>query len=374
MIVSDDAKEILRLLSGSNNVIVQGAPGTGKTHLVNEIREAFVLVPPLPYEKSGRVPFPKSNNDMPSDIADWLPSPDRNNRRVFQTVFHQGTKHRDFVSGVVPVADGGSLKFRVHRGALLAATEHALLGDGAALLVIEEINRGPAVAAFGGSIVSIESDKRLDSNGKILSTSSSFEALDVEGNSVQVYLPKHLYLLATMNQADTSVEALDVAFLRRWDNFRIDPSSEVLKKYYSIDPTKDKTGIPALAEDVIHAAIGAWSDVNTRIAIGRGPEFQIGHGILMNDQLISASSAIEATVLVIPMWERIRTHVEEVFFGDVSAVAEVLNVGSHNPRHPYQVIESEFAGGSRMRLVLQKTTTSNLFQILKAVSESVASD
>jgi 5-methylcytosine-specific restriction protein B len=74
------------------------------------------------------------------------------------------------------------------------------------------------------------------------------------------------------------------------------------------------------------------------------------------------------------MWERIRTHVEEVFFGDVSAVAEVLNVGSHNPKHPYQVIENEFAGGSRMRLVLQKTTASNLFQILRAVSVRVASD
>jgi 5-methylcytosine-specific restriction protein B len=374
MIVSDDAKEILRLLSGSNNVLVQGAPGTGKTHLVNEVRGAFVLVPPLPYDKAGRVPFPKASDDVPSDIADWLPSPDRNNRRVFQTVFHQGTKHRDFVSGVVPVADGGSLKFRVHRGALLAATEHALLGDGAALLVIEEINRGPAVAAFGGSIVSIESDKRLDSNGKILSTSSSFEALDVEGNSMQVYLPKHLYLLATMNQADTSVEALDVAFLRRWDNVRIDPSSEVLNRFYSIDPARDISSIPALAEDVIHAAICAWSDVNTRIALGRGPEFQIGHGILMSNRLVSASSAIEASALVVPMWERIRTHVEEVFFGDVSAVAEVLNVGSHNPKHPYQVIENEFAGGSRMRLVLQKTTASNLFQILRAVSVRVASD
>ena len=42
----------------------------------------------------------------------------------------------------------------------MSAAEYALQPDSAALVVIDEINRGPAVQVFGSAIVGIERSKR----------------------------------------------------------------------------------------------------------------------------------------------------------------------------------------------------------------------
>jgi 5-methylcytosine-specific restriction protein B len=367
MKVSSDAKQVLKLLATNHNVLVQGAPGTGKTHLSSAVREAFLIVPPLPYDPLGQVPFPKSDPNLPEDLADWLPSPGRRNRSVFTTVFHQGTKHRDFISGIVPIADGGTLRFRVHRGVLMRAIDHALSEDGVSLLLIEEINRGPAVAAFGGSLVALESDKRLSPDDTTLPSSVSFEALDENGDLKQVYLPANLYFLATMNQSDTSVEALDVAFLRRWAHFRIEPSAEVLESYFKLNYIQSSDPALTLTISLYDLAVKAWKVMNSRVSIGRGPEFQMGHGLLMHNFRQPPTDPVAAIAFLLPLWERMRAHIDEVFFGDVSGISGVLNIGPHNPKHPYQLVECEFAGGSRLQLVLQPTTEVNLPEILRYV-------
>lgn len=368
MKISKEAKQVLKLLATSHNVLIQGAPGTGKTHLSAGVREAFLIVPPLPYDPQGQVPFPKIDPNLPDDLDDWLPSPSRRNRSVFATVFHQGTKHRDFISGIVPIADGGTLRFRVHRGVLLNAIDHALLEDGASLVLVEEINRGPAVAIFGGVIVALESDKRLDPDGNVLPSSIAFEALDDDGNVSQLHLPSHLYFLATMNQSDTSVEALDVAFLRRWSHFRIDPSADVLRSYFKIDETGPTSPELSGANTLYDIVIRAWQAMNSQISVGRGPEFQMGHGLLMHSFRQPPTELVSAIEFLLPLWERLRAHVDEVFFGDVSGIAGVLGIGPHNPKHPYQLVDCEFAGGSRLQLVLQPTTSDNLTKILRAVA------
>lgn len=367
MTLSSDAREVLKLLKRSNNVLVQGAPGTGKTHLAAQVCSAFLSQGAIPYNATGSVPFPHSGIDL-DDIADWLPSPERVNRRVFSTVFHQGTKLRDFVSGIVPVADGGTLRFRVQRGVLIEAIEHSLQPDSTALVLVEEINRGPAVSIFGGSIVAIEGDKRLGVNGEVLVTTASFDSLDAEGHQEAVRIPKHLYLLATMNQADTSVEPLDIAFLRRWEHFRLEPSSDLLYSFFGIKPNSPVSDSPTTAKDLFHVAILAWKAVNERISVGRGPEFQIGHGVLMPLSAVGNSGPLEAANLLVPFWERVRSHVEEIFFGDVGAVADVLNIRSNQAGHPFKLLEKDFAGGSRLQIVAQPTTRENVFQILRSVA------
>jgi len=367
MTPSSEAKEVLKLLKRSNNVLVQGAPGTGKTHLAAQVCSAFLSQVALPYNATGSVPFPHTGSDL-EDIAEWLPSPERANRRVFSTVFHQGTKLRDFVSGIVPVADGGTLRFRVQRGVLLEAIEHSLQPDSTALVLIEEINRGPAVSIFGGSIVAIESDKRLGINGEPLATTASFESLGPDGHQVVVRIPKHLYLLATMNQADTSVEPLDIAFLRRWEHFRLEPSSDLLYSFFGLEPGSPVTDATATAKDLFHVAILAWNAVNERISVGRGPEFQIGHGVLMQPEFVGKGGPLEAASILVSFWERMRAHVEEIFFGDVGAVADVLNMRSNHAGHPYKLLEKDFAGGSRLQIVTQPTTRENVIQILRSVA------
>jgi 5-methylcytosine-specific restriction protein B len=358
------------MLRERHNVLITGAPGTGKTRLTNQVREAFQMTPPLPYDKNGPIPFPKDPSGGSDDIAEWLPSPDRRDRRVFSTVFHQGTKHRDFVCGLAPVPGGKSLTFKVQRGTLLEAAKHAQTPDGASLLVVEEVNRGPAVAAFGGSIVAFEGDKRLSPNNEILPTTTFFEVLDDHGNPISYALPHPLYLIATMNQADTSVESLDVAFLRRWARYRLTPSSSVLLNFFGLDGTETQPEVATEGKQVYAAAVAAWQAVNDRISIGRDPEFQIGHGVLMTTPA-PPSDPIAAAACILQGWESLRSHIEEVFFGDVLAIAEVLNIGPHNPSHAARLVDHEFAGGVKSELVVPPITIHNLYALLKAIAGPV---
>jgi len=141
-------------------------------------------------------------------------------------------------------------------------------------------------------------------------------------------LPDDLYILAAMNQADASVEPLDVAFLRRWEPYVLDPSSEVLRTHFGISGSNAVSGaLPAVAAEakqVFEASVRAWEKVNRQIRLGRGPEFQIGHGVLMNDT--SAEKTTDAALQVSAnSWAKVIAHVQEVFFGDLRGIAATLN-------------------------------------------------
>ncbi len=363
---------VLDLLKDRHNVLVSGPPGTGKSRLLNEVAEAFVAstatgpvhIPGAP------VSIPK-NPPIASKLQGVQPSPDRASRKVFRTVFHQNSKHRDFVSGLVPVvgsqASGGGTTFRIVAGVLYRASEHARLADGASLLIIDEINRGPAVQVFGGSIVAIESDKRLARDGARRSETQFFEVNSPSGDLVEYALPHHLYILAAMNQADTSVEPLDVAFLRRWAPFRLDPSEAALRLFFKLQPAggAQLPESPSSAGEVYEAAVRAWRAVNARIRLGRGPEFQVGHGVLMT-RGAPAPTVEEALRDVAESWQVVRAHVDEVFFGDIRGVAAVLNVGDG---HPYSLKDSTFADEPRLELIGPESMVgASMFTLLRAVA------
>jgi 5-methylcytosine-specific restriction protein B len=319
------------------------------------------------------VPIPR-NPPISVEAKEFLPSPERDDRKVFRTVFHQNLKYRDFVTGLVPSIGsdtGSSTKFRIVSGTLFRASEHARGENGAALLIIDEINRGPAVQIFGGSIVAIESDKRLASDNSERLDTQSFELIEPQtGDMVEYSLPHHLYILAAMNQADTSVEPLDVAFLRRWTPFRLDPDPSTLRTFYELPPEaiQPLPSHPTVPAEVYEAAVQAWSAVNARIRVGRGPEFQIGHGVMMACAPTQSDlqSALQHTAHA---WSLVRAHVDEVFFGDVRGVAYVLNVGA-KAEHPYILEDTTFADEPRLELRgPDKINTENVYEVLRAVSD-----
>lgn len=373
---SDNALAILGMLRDRHNVVISGPPGTGKSRLLNEVARAFEVTAPTGpvHVAEGDVAIP-SRPPITSQLQAVLPSPRKASRKVFRTVFHQNARYRDFVSGLVPVvgsaAGGGGTTFRIVPGTLYRASEHARTEDGASLLIIDEINRGPAVQIFGGSIVAIESDKRLAVDGRPQPETQFFEVTAPEsGDLVEYALPHHLYILAAMNQADTSVEPLDVAFLRRWTPFRLDPSQVVLRSFFNLPPVQpsgELADIPASAEDVYEAASRAWSAVNARIRLGRGPEFQVGHGLLMA-QGRAATSVNEALQDAAGSWRLVRAHIDEVFFGDIRGIAAVLNVGAFEG-HPYRLEDSTFAYEPRLELVgPEVVTAADVYSLLRAVA------
>jgi 5-methylcytosine-specific restriction enzyme B len=367
--------EALKLLARSKNVLVSGPPGSGKSNLLAEVALAFEtaygIAPaggPPHHRPTGGIPIPPT----PGATAKDIPAPTKSKRKVFRTVFHQNSKYRDFVSGIAPSLNRkvGEPDFAIVTGTLYSASEHAKSQSGAALLIIDEINRGPAVQVFGGAIVAIESDKRLAADGNKQATTQFFELLDPDAKQMVEYaLPHDLYMLAAMNQADTSVEPLDVAFLRRWEPLRLEPDEHVLRTFYGLGGAGGNAllDVPRNVDDALEASVRAWVAVNKQIALGRGSEFQIGHGILMSEMKPANTTLSEVLDYLCVGWAKVRAHVEEVFFGDTRGIAAVLNALDGPAYNPFKLIETTFADDLRFLLEGPSNfTRDNIYWALRA--------
>lgn len=377
---SPDCIHVLTLLSRSRNVLLTGAPGTGKSKLLGEVSSAFEsafgvvnattllsvssnssssappsLNPingiPIPYNPPQASNTPSIANDLISKI----PAFNKSNRKVFRTVFHQNSKYRDFVSGITPSISKSASgpEFSIVKGTLYRASEHAKESNAASLLIIDEINRGPAVQIFGGAIVAIEPDKRLAPDGSKRIETQFFEMLDPEEGHVSEYaLPADLYILAAMNQADASVEPLDVAFLRRWEPLRLEPDENALRNFYGLElnSRSNLPDFPATIKDALEASVRAWIAINEQISFGRGPDYQIGHGVLMTSEMHSELSLQDVLAILCVGWSKVRAHVEEVFFGDIRGISATLNALDGPAYNPFSLTEMYFADDLRFRL------------------------
>ena len=324
------------------------------------------------YDPSASVPIPPTlTTSLPGDIGSAT------NRKVFRSVLHQSSKYRDFLTGMMPDVRVGKPagSFRIMEGILYRASEFAKQPNSAALLIIDEINRGPAVQVFGGAIVAMEAEKRLGSDGKATSATQFFDVLNPEdGELIEYAFPSQLYILAAMNQADVSVEPLDVAFLRRWVPINLEPSTQVLRSFFGLPPSasRDLPSAPSTTEDVFEVAVRAFDAINQRIALGRGPEFRIGHGVLMTVDG-KLSSVDEALGHFTTCWKLIKNHVDEAFFGDVRGTAIVLNADRGISGNPYTLEETSFGDAPRAQIngpvAVDKNEIYNLFLTLASIED-----
>ncbi len=173
--------ELTQLLESKYNVILQGAPGVGKTYAAKR----------LAYSMMG----------------------EKDTSRVSMVQFHQSYSYEDFIQGYRPTKDGFELENGAFYKFCKAAEED---NERPYFFIIDEINRGNLSKILGELMMLIEKDKR----GEKLKLLYSNEWFTV---------PDNIRLIGMMNTADRSLALMDYALRRRFAFFNF----EKLKLLYS---------------------------------------------------------------------------------------------------------------------------------------------
>lgn len=215
---------LVGLVRRKKNVILQGAPGTGKTFAARR----------LAYSMMGVI------------------DPDR----VMMVQFHQSYSYEEFIMGYRPSKDG----FELRQGAFYNFCKAAEIdSDNDYFFVIDEINRGNLSKIFGELFMLIESDKRGERH-----------KLQLLYSGEKFFVPENVYVIGLMNTADRSLAMLDYALRRRF-------------AFYVMKPGFDSDGFreyrARMGSDRFDNLIRCVMQLNTAIAgddsLGEG--FCIGH-------------------------------------------------------------------------------------------------
>ena len=174
----EDYEKLVDILKIKKNIILQGAPGVGKTYAAKR----------LAYSIMGE-----------KDVE-----------RVMMVQFHQSYSYEDFIMGYRPTATGFELK----KGVFYNFCKKAEIDtDRDYFFIIDEINRGNLSKIFGELFMLIENDKR----GIPLQLLYADEKFSV---------PRNAYLIGMMNTADRSLAMLDYALRRRFAFVDLKPGFE----------------------------------------------------------------------------------------------------------------------------------------------------
>lgn len=209
------------------NLIIQGAPGVGKTYSAKK----------LAYSMMGEV----------------------DEERIEMVQFHQNYTYEDFIMGYKPHEDG----FKLTNGIFYQFCQKAQNDPQRKyFFIIDEINRGNMSKIFGELLMLIENDHRN-------------EKITLAYSGAKFYVPDNLYIIGLMNTADRSLAMIDYALRRRFSFYEMKPGfdSDGFKKYQA-----------EFENETFNSLISVIKDLNSHItddeSLGSG--FCIGHSYFCN--------------------------------------------------------------------------------------------
>ena len=213
---------LVATLKKKKNIILQGAPGVGKTFAARRLA--------------------------------WSMMDKKDDSRIAFVQFHQNYSYEEFVMGYKPTHSGFALKSGIFYDFCKTAASQPDLDF---FFIIDEINRGNMSKIFGELLMLIENNYR-DATAKLAYTGEAFS------------VPGNLYIIGMMNTADRSLAMIDYALRRRFSFFEMEPGFE-------------SDGFVAyqkgLHNDTLDALVNLVRELNNTIAndktLGKG--FRIGH-------------------------------------------------------------------------------------------------
>lgn len=197
--------ELKQLLQTKKNIILQGAPGTGKTYKTAELALSILGVSDVDFSDHEAVM--KKYNELLIDFDD--DGNIKNNGQIGFVTFHQSMDYEDFVEGIKPKTKDGTVSYNIEDGIFKSISKLARSNlKKNYVLIIDEINRGNVSKIFGELISLLEADKRVGGDHPLSVT------LPYSKESFSV--PSNLYIIGTMNTTDRSVGSIDYAVRRRF--------------------------------------------------------------------------------------------------------------------------------------------------------------
>lgn len=221
--------KLVGVLESKLNIILQGAPGVGKTFVAKRLAYSI----------------------MGEKAVD----------RVMMVQFHQSYSYEDFIMGFRPSSGGFDIKTGAFYNFCKKAEKDS---DNKYFFIIDEINRGNLSKIFGELFMLIENDKRGNKN-----------KLQLLYRDEMFYVPENVYIIGMMNTADRSLAMLDYALRRRFAFFDLKPgfTTEGFRTYRD-----------GLDNKKFEALVGCVQSLNEKIAADEslGEGFCIGHSYFCN--------------------------------------------------------------------------------------------
>ena len=236
-------REWLKQWKDGKNLILQGAPGVGKTFVARRLAYALMQEEAPP-------------------------------QRVTLVQFHQSYGYEDFVQGYRPGARG----FELRNGVFYEFCQQAKRDPRTHVFIVDEINRGNLSRIFGEILMLIEDDKRGEEHALRL-------AYQEEGQSF--FVPENVYLLGLMNTADRSLAVVDYALRRRFRFATLVPAFEstAFREHLS----------EVCGDDLADRIILRLQRLNEDIAkdtANLGPGFCVGHSYFCRVQTVEDYRAV----------------------------------------------------------------------------------
>ncbi len=298
------------------NIILFGAPGTGKTYATSNYAVAICR---------GDCDVERTKSEERKEINGEFEALKKGGRIDFIT-FHQSYSYEDFVVGLFPKLNAsGGLSYEIKPGAFLKICRKARNDKSHNyVMVIDEINRGNISKIFGELITLIEESRR--EGGSESSSALLPYSTDPDGSPEYLTVPSNLYIIGTMNTADRSIQHIDTALRRRFTFVEMKPDASIFKSLIVRQGSKS-----------VHMGV-LLTKLNERIEAYFDREHVIGQAYF-TDLLKEMSEEERFAMLGEIFANKILPLLQDYFFDDYKKICYVLNEDP-GESDPYDFVQS----------------------------------